>query len=71
MQPSNSKCSLDMPWRLFLVEPRQPEALASAMLRVASDGDLARRMGEQGRARVKERFSLEKMTRYYAQSYLG
>lgn len=54
----------------LLVEPGRPEALAAAMARLASEPGLSRDMGEKGRARVEERFSLEQMTQAYVHSYL-
>jgi glycosyltransferase involved in cell wall biosynthesis len=41
----------------LLVPPRDPEALAAALRRILDDPDLARRLGEAGRARVAERFT--------------
>ena len=41
----------------LLVPPRDPEALAEALRRVLDDPELARRLGEAGRARVAERFT--------------
>ena len=41
----------------LLVPPRDSEALAAALQRVLDDPDLARRLGEAGRARVAERFT--------------
>jgi glycosyltransferase involved in cell wall biosynthesis len=53
----------------ILVPPRNPEALAEALLRLLRDPACARRMGEAGRARVREEFSLEKMVRSYENLY--
>ena len=43
----------------FLVPPRDPDALARAIVRILRDPVLARRMGREGRQRVEERFSLD------------
>jgi glycosyltransferase involved in cell wall biosynthesis len=43
----------------FLVPADAPDALARACLALLEDPALARRMGEAGRARVRERFGLE------------
>jgi glycosyltransferase involved in cell wall biosynthesis len=42
----------------FLVPPRDAEALAAAILRLAQDRDLRARLGEAGRRRAEELFSL-------------
>jgi glycosyltransferase involved in cell wall biosynthesis len=39
-----------------LVQPRAPEALASAIVKIADDTDLARRLSSNGRARIVEGF---------------
>ena len=41
----------------LLVPPRDPDALAAAATRVLSDPELARRLGEAGRARAEAEFS--------------
>ena len=42
----------------FVTEPGDPESLAGAIARLIEDPPLARRMGEAGRRRAEERFSL-------------
>ena len=44
----------------YRVAVGDPEAFASAVLQVANDQDLARRLGEAGRRRAAERFSLDR-----------
>jgi glycosyltransferase involved in cell wall biosynthesis len=44
----------------LLVPPRDPAALAEAMLILLQDRDLATRLGEAGRSRVAEMFSMER-----------
>ena len=45
----------------YLVEPGDVDALADRLGRLAADSELARRMGEAGRARVLERYSVERL----------
>lgn len=45
----------------LLVPPRDPRALAEAMLVLLSDPNLARRMGQAGLARLRSRFTEERM----------
>lgn len=47
----------------LLVPPRDPQALADAILRLLRDPELRQRMGEAGRARVIAHFSVEQMVR--------
>jgi glycosyltransferase involved in cell wall biosynthesis len=54
-----------------LVPRRDEEALAAAIVEVASDAVLRRRMGEAGRARVEARFSLARMVADYRRVCLG
>jgi len=53
----------------LLVEPSQPEALRSALLRVLSDRAAAQVMGVQGRRRALEMFGLERMLDRYVALY--
>ncbi|HSJ16264.1 MAG TPA: glycosyltransferase, partial [Longimicrobiales bacterium] len=46
----------------MLVPPADPQALAEALLLVLRDPALARRLGEAGRARVRDDFSTERFT---------
>jgi heptosyltransferase-3 len=45
----------------IVVPPNDPDRLADAMLRLAGDPELRRRMGQAGRARVTQELSLDKM----------
>jgi glycosyltransferase involved in cell wall biosynthesis len=45
----------------LLVPPRCPSAMGEALLALARDPDLRARMGEAGRRRVLERFTMERM----------
>jgi glycosyltransferase involved in cell wall biosynthesis len=53
----------------LLVPPRDPGALAGAIRRLVDDPALAERMGEAGYRRVRERFSVEAMTRGVLELY--
>lgn len=44
-----------------LTPPGDERAIAEAVIALLRDAPARRRMGEQGRARVRERFSLERM----------
>lgn len=52
-----------------LVAAADPEAMAHAILRLATAPDAARRMGKLGRSRVEEMFSLDAMVARYANIY--
>lgn len=47
----------------FVVPPRDPGALADALVRTVGDRDVARRMGRRSREIVEERFTVERMVR--------
>jgi glycosyltransferase involved in cell wall biosynthesis len=47
----------------LLVPPNDPRALAEALLVVLRDPDIAHRMGQAGRRRVEELFTVERMVR--------
>jgi glycosyltransferase involved in cell wall biosynthesis len=53
----------------ILIEPGNPAALAKAVEKFVSDSELARTMGERGRTRVNEIFSLEAMVKRYETVY--
>lgn len=55
----------------LLVPPRDPRSLAQAIGALLEDGPMARRLGEQARRRVQERFSLERMVRETEDLYAG
>jgi glycosyltransferase involved in cell wall biosynthesis len=47
----------------LLVPPRNPEALADAILRLLRDPELRHRMGQAGQERVRRHFSVDQMVR--------
>jgi glycosyltransferase involved in cell wall biosynthesis len=53
----------------LLVPPEDPEALAAALLRLASDAALRAKLGAAGPARIAERFDASQMCDAYAQLY--
>jgi glycosyltransferase involved in cell wall biosynthesis len=53
----------------LLVPPEDPVALARAIRRLLTDADLRRRLGEQGRQLVLERFTAAHMTRAFESLY--
>jgi glycosyltransferase involved in cell wall biosynthesis len=54
----------------LLVPVKDPEALASSIIRVLSDPDLAARLGAAARRSVNDRFSMERMIQTTEQLYL-
>lgn len=55
----------------FLVPRENPEAAAERIIRLIEDPALARRMGENGRARVNQYFTADAMVRRMAELYSG
>ncbi len=53
----------------ILVPPRDPQALANAMLRLSRDADTARRMGLTGRQRVERHFDVRRAVAAYEALY--
>jgi glycosyltransferase involved in cell wall biosynthesis len=53
----------------LLVEPRDPPALAAALAEVLGDPERAARMGEAGRRRRREEFSIEATARHIGDLY--
>jgi glycosyltransferase involved in cell wall biosynthesis len=53
-----------------LVPPRDHEALAAAIRELAGDGDLRRRLGDEGREWVLDRFDRRRMVRETVEAYL-
>jgi glycosyltransferase involved in cell wall biosynthesis len=55
----------------MLVRPEDPAALSSALVELAGDLDLVRRLGANGRARALERFSVERCVQRTVAIYEG
>ncbi len=55
----------------IMIPVRDPDALADAMLRLARDPSLRRRLGEAGRRYVEENLSIEKIVPKLEQIYCG
>lgn len=53
----------------LLVPPRSPEALSEAILRLLSDPDLRRRLGERARATISDRFNRKAICAQTVQAY--
>jgi glycosyltransferase involved in cell wall biosynthesis len=54
----------------LLVRPNHPHQLATAIMKLLREPACRRRLGQCGRRRVEEQFSLEGMVRNYAKVYL-
>lgn len=54
----------------ILVPPRDPQALAQGILRLAEDPDLRQRMGDAAQKRASERFDISKTAKDYESLYL-
>ena len=54
----------------LLVKPRDPAALAAALLRLQRDDDATQRMGTAGRRLVEARFDVRRMVERYERLYL-
>lgn len=55
----------------LIVPPKDSDALANAINRLLKDGDLRRRLGEQGKKRVTTEFTLEAMADAVVEVYEG
>jgi glycosyltransferase involved in cell wall biosynthesis len=55
----------------LLVPPRDPEALAQAILSLLDDPERARQMGDKGRSIVLSQFSQERMVADYQELWLN
>jgi glycosyltransferase involved in cell wall biosynthesis len=55
----------------FLVAPRDVEALAGAISKLAGDSFMIRDMGQKGRERLKENFTMEQMAKKNEDHYYG
>jgi len=53
----------------FVVRPGDPLALRSAMLRLAGDEELRRKMGAAARRRFEDQFTADRMAQQYVQAY--
>ncbi len=53
----------------FLVKPQSPQALAEKILLLLDNETLAIKMGNEGRDRIRDKFSLKKMTQKYIRLY--
>ena len=54
-----NRCFLE----IFLVPPKDPDALAGALQKLIADPGLRRRMGQAGRKKALKEFALDRMLR--------
>jgi len=54
----------------YLISCGDHEALADSILKLLKDRELAKKMGEAGRERIKEKFTIQKMTARYEALFL-
>lgn len=55
----------------LLVEPRNPEAIRAALLRLLGDPGLCRRLGSAAQARLRNNFTWPAVARRYVETYLA
>ncbi|MBI5049486.1 MAG: glycosyltransferase, partial [Nitrospirae bacterium] len=55
----------------YLIPCRDSEAMAKAIMRLLKDKELAKKMGEAGREKVREKFTIEKMIEKYESLFAG
>jgi len=53
----------------MLVPQKNPQKMAEAIVKILKNQDIGRKMGEAGRKRVEEKFSLDRMVREYEALY--
>jgi len=53
----------------ILVPPKDPQAMADAIVKILRNPELAQKMGAAGRRRVEEKFSLDRMVGEYEELY--
>ena len=56
---------------VFLVPPKDPDALAEALQKLIADPELRRRMGQAGREKALREFTLDRMLRETERVYEG
>ena len=54
----------------FLVQPKDPDSLAQALIKMAGDREASREMGAMGRKMAREKFDIRIMAKAYENLYL-